>query len=220
MPSPFPGMDPFIEHPAIFPDFHDGFIAALRELLQQQLPQPYYMVPERKQSRPADFEQASGLGGDEQAISERCGADMFRDIVRDIDGPLDGAVEVEPEDAILERQHGNAVADRGRRYSAGDAVNRECAEQLAGFIIDLDSVIERRHENPLTAFRDRHIARIVVQAFVPDLTALQIEAAELAEFGGGDDLGRLGEERDVVERASGVDLCEFFSIGRDDVQPS
>ena len=26
MPSPFPGMDPFLERPDIFPDFHDGFV--------------------------------------------------------------------------------------------------------------------------------------------------------------------------------------------------
>ena len=31
MPSPFPGMDPFLEHPDIFPDFHDSFITHLRE---------------------------------------------------------------------------------------------------------------------------------------------------------------------------------------------
>lgn len=38
MPCPFPGMDPYIERPAIFPDFHDRFItylsAALRPLLK------------------------------------------------------------------------------------------------------------------------------------------------------------------------------------------
>ena len=28
MPSPFPGMDPYLENRSIFPDFHDGFIFA------------------------------------------------------------------------------------------------------------------------------------------------------------------------------------------------
>src|SRR5690349_7855327 len=42
MPSPFPGMDPFLENPRIFTDFHDSFITYLREQLQQQLPAPYY----------------------------------------------------------------------------------------------------------------------------------------------------------------------------------
>ncbi|MBI3469140.1 MAG: DUF4058 family protein [Planctomycetes bacterium] len=42
MPSPFPGMDPYLEHPEIFADFHDRFITNLSEFLQLQLPPPYY----------------------------------------------------------------------------------------------------------------------------------------------------------------------------------
>lgn len=42
MPSPFPGMDPFLEHPDVFPDLHDRMIAHLSESLQTQLPQPYF----------------------------------------------------------------------------------------------------------------------------------------------------------------------------------
>lgn len=42
MPSPFPGMDPFLEHPAIFPGVHDSFLTYLREALQACLPAPYY----------------------------------------------------------------------------------------------------------------------------------------------------------------------------------
>lgn len=30
MPCPFPGMDPYIERPEIWPDFHDSLIAAVR----------------------------------------------------------------------------------------------------------------------------------------------------------------------------------------------
>jgi hypothetical protein len=40
MPSPFPGMDPYLENPEIFPDFHDSFITYLREVLQASLPAP------------------------------------------------------------------------------------------------------------------------------------------------------------------------------------
>ncbi len=68
MPSPFPGMDPFLEHPDIFPDFHDAFLAYLRESLQARLPEPYvaslgrrawievserYIGPDVQVSRPA-----------------------------------------------------------------------------------------------------------------------------------------------------------------------
>jgi Protein of unknown function (DUF4058) len=42
MPSPFPGMDPFLEDPAIFPDLHDSAVTYLREMLQAQLPDGYY----------------------------------------------------------------------------------------------------------------------------------------------------------------------------------
>jgi hypothetical protein len=42
MPSPFPGMDPYLEIPAFFPGFHDRFIAYLSESVQAKLPEPYY----------------------------------------------------------------------------------------------------------------------------------------------------------------------------------
>lgn len=42
MPSPFPGMDPWLEGPAIFPDLHDSFITYLREALNAVLPPPYF----------------------------------------------------------------------------------------------------------------------------------------------------------------------------------
>jgi hypothetical protein len=44
MPSPFPGMDPFLEDPAVFPDLHDSLITYCRESLQRRLPKPYYCV--------------------------------------------------------------------------------------------------------------------------------------------------------------------------------
>jgi len=33
MPSPFPGMDPYLEHPALWPDVHNAWIAELRRRL-------------------------------------------------------------------------------------------------------------------------------------------------------------------------------------------
>ena len=44
MPSPFPGMDPFLEHPAYFPDLHDSMNIYLREVLQSKLPDVYFAV--------------------------------------------------------------------------------------------------------------------------------------------------------------------------------
>ncbi len=42
MPSPFPGMDPFLEDPAVFPDLHDRLIFCLSEALNAVLPAPYF----------------------------------------------------------------------------------------------------------------------------------------------------------------------------------
>ena len=42
MPSPFPGMDPWLESLGIFPDFHNSFIAYLRAELNTVLPLPYF----------------------------------------------------------------------------------------------------------------------------------------------------------------------------------
>lgn len=48
MPSPFPGMDPYLEQPDVFPDFHDSFVAYLRERLHRGLPDPYYAALARR----------------------------------------------------------------------------------------------------------------------------------------------------------------------------
>ncbi len=45
MPSPFPGMDPFVEGPDHFPSFHYLFIGAVNAALQASLPEPYYCAP-------------------------------------------------------------------------------------------------------------------------------------------------------------------------------
>jgi hypothetical protein len=40
--SPFPGMDPYLEAPALWPDVHDSLASAIRGLLNTALPAPYY----------------------------------------------------------------------------------------------------------------------------------------------------------------------------------
>lgn len=42
MPSPFPGMDPWLESPDIWPDFHNRFASGLSAWLNRHLPRPYY----------------------------------------------------------------------------------------------------------------------------------------------------------------------------------
>ena len=42
MPSPFPGMDPYLETPDIWPDFHDRLAEQISRDLNRTLPRPYY----------------------------------------------------------------------------------------------------------------------------------------------------------------------------------
>jgi hypothetical protein len=48
MPSPFPGMDPYLEHPDLFPDFHGRFVIYLADACQPMLPGPYYTATNRR----------------------------------------------------------------------------------------------------------------------------------------------------------------------------
>ena len=47
--SPFPGMNPYLEAPDIWPDFHDALATTIRAMLNVALPNPYYA---RLQKRP------------------------------------------------------------------------------------------------------------------------------------------------------------------------
>jgi uncharacterized protein DUF4058 len=58
MPSPFPGMDPYLEAPDIWPDFHDRLASEASTVLNRLLPRPYYA---RLEMRPE-----VGIVGDEQ----------------------------------------------------------------------------------------------------------------------------------------------------------
>ncbi len=46
---PFPGLDPYLEAPDIWPDFHDRLASTLSAILNTLLPAPYYA---RLQKRP------------------------------------------------------------------------------------------------------------------------------------------------------------------------
>ena len=48
MPTPFPGMDPYLEQPALWPDVHNGLIAELRNTLVPQLCPQYYVALEER----------------------------------------------------------------------------------------------------------------------------------------------------------------------------
>ena len=48
MPSPFPGMDPYLEHPGLWPGVHNRLIAALDEHLSPRLRPRYYTALEER----------------------------------------------------------------------------------------------------------------------------------------------------------------------------
>ena len=43
MKSPFPGMDPYLEHPSLWPDVHNRLIAALADDLSERVAPRYYV---------------------------------------------------------------------------------------------------------------------------------------------------------------------------------
>ena len=48
VPSPFPGIDPYLESPELWPDAHNGLIASLRDELSPQLRPRYYVALEER----------------------------------------------------------------------------------------------------------------------------------------------------------------------------
>lgn len=48
MPTPFPGMDPYLEHPALWPDLQNSLIIALRDALVPRLRPRYYVAVEER----------------------------------------------------------------------------------------------------------------------------------------------------------------------------
>lgn len=49
MPSPFPGMDPYLEDPYLWPDFHNALAAQMRDVLNRHLPEHYFAQLEMRE---------------------------------------------------------------------------------------------------------------------------------------------------------------------------
>ncbi|WP_165226586.1 DUF4058 family protein [Aquisphaera insulae] len=77
MRPPFPGMDPWLEHPAIWPDVHNALIAAMRDELSPQLAPKYYVSLEERMTvtEPTDAPPARRpdlavvRGGEDEAVA-------------------------------------------------------------------------------------------------------------------------------------------------------
>ncbi|MGQ0600176.1 MAG: DUF4058 family protein [Anaerolineales bacterium] len=71
MRSPFPGMDPYLENPALWPDVHNSLIAAVRETLAPKLAPRYYIGLERRVYRLAPDDLIFVGRPDASVLSER-----------------------------------------------------------------------------------------------------------------------------------------------------
>lgn len=111
MPSPFPGMDPYIERPEIWPDFHDSLIAAIRGLLQPRL-RPRYVA--LTQDRLYVVESDRPIRPDVSVVrTPRSDPAKPRALTADVDTPV--VFELEPEEVrqpllhIIEPAAGNRL---------------------------------------------------------------------------------------------------------------
>jgi hypothetical protein len=72
MRPPFPGMDPWLEHPAIWPDVHNSLITAIRDELVPRIAPKYYAGIEQRvyALEPGElvFVGEDGLGTDDRGI--------------------------------------------------------------------------------------------------------------------------------------------------------
>jgi hypothetical protein len=67
VPSPFPGMDPYLEHPDLWPDVHHRLITAIADAVGPQL-RPKYRVAIEKRTYLAEAEDMSFVGRPDAAV--------------------------------------------------------------------------------------------------------------------------------------------------------
>jgi hypothetical protein len=112
MPSPFPGMNPYLEHPDVWQDFHQSFIPLLRQMLSEQV-RPKYLVKIEEQifihEVPDDQRQLIGRG--DMTVS-RADADSIDTAVVLLEAPAIGRV---PLSVDVERYAFLEIRDRANR---------------------------------------------------------------------------------------------------------
>lgn len=132
--APFPGMDPWLEDPGLFPDLHDQMIACLRESLQPALPERYFaaiqdrIVVEETESRFVPDVAVLDRGGARKAgprhEEERPAAVVIEDASLEVREPfieirdLRSGRKVVTIIEILSPGNKRPAADAGRQYRA------------------------------------------------------------------------------------------------------
>ena len=112
MPSPFPGMNPYLEHADVWQDFHQSFIPLLRQMLSEQV-RPKYLVKIEEQifihELPEDQRQLIGRG---DMTASRADVDAAGTAVVLLEAPAIGRV---PLVVDVERHAYLEIRDRGNR---------------------------------------------------------------------------------------------------------
>jgi hypothetical protein len=76
MQSPFPGMDPYLEHPSLWPDVHNRLIAALADDLSERVAPRYYVGLERR-TYLLKADDIVFIGRPDIAVASTSGASVF-----------------------------------------------------------------------------------------------------------------------------------------------
>ncbi|MBI4769431.1 MAG: DUF4058 family protein [Chloroflexi bacterium] len=106
MPTPFPGMDPYLEQPWLWPDVHTALIVAVRDYLAPQLRPRYRVAVDlRVYAEPEPYARPGGdlLGRPDLWIAERPPESALLAPVAAAPIPLPQVVELPMPDRITER---------------------------------------------------------------------------------------------------------------------
>jgi hypothetical protein len=97
MPSPFPGMDPYLERPRWFRGLHGGLIFCLQDALQPLLPAPYFAMfgelvwletSERYVEPDVDVLISSSRRRDSSGVSEEGGVATIVEVEEEVEKPV------------------------------------------------------------------------------------------------------------------------------------
>jgi hypothetical protein len=130
MPSPFPGMDPYLEQEPIWHDFHERFLPAAAALLASQvLPRYIVLIDEHVYLYDADGEGRRTAGRPDLTVARGAGAGGHAGAVA---GVVDAPAQVVLPELDEEREAFLAVYDRASREVVTAVELLSPANKLAG----------------------------------------------------------------------------------------
>ena len=177
MPSPFPGMDPWLERPAVYPGFHDGFLIYLRAALSPRLPTGFavtgqsrvYVDADHRQFRVPDLGVTGPAGGGGGAAVATAGLTRVGMLAANHDPAPDPITEVYLEIVTTEDEElvtaiellspSNKVPGDGRK----EYLTKQAECRAAGVnLVEIDLVRGGRHT---TAIPERQLRALAPGGF-------------------------------------------------------